>query len=211
MCRSRFLALRTRNRAVRRNIIRPIMVTSPAPGTHLMPQERAHADEECNAHNERRYQDTQVPDHESASFRSAAPGFLSAWDSLLPLSGQRPQRVVLHLKPEPDQLAFWPIAAPPHRAPADLESPAGLRHPEVRQAGGPGGPDFMPAGQASSGSRLPGRPACRPATSSLPGRPACRAAGLPGCSGERPGSARRMRSASCAPRRYRQSTATAIG
>ena len=76
--------------------------------------------------------------------------------------------VVLHLKPKPDQLAFWPIAAPPHRrtgAPADPESSQ-----TATSRGSPGGPPgracFVLAGQASSGDRLPRRPAARGASAS---------------------------------------------
>ena len=129
-CRSRFLALRTRNHAVRRNTIRPILVTSPAPGTHLLPEEGAHADEECNAHNEGRHQHTQVPDHESAllsvcgfqlPFSLGLPGLLSSWTGA-GLSGQQPRAPSSGLKPNGDQLAFWLIAAssPPAPPPGDI-------------------------------------------------------------------------------------------
>jgi hypothetical protein len=147
-CRSRFLALRTRNDAVRRNTIGPILVTSPAPGTHLMPQERAHADEECNAHNERRHQHTQVPDHESALLSVCGSSFLSAWDCgsafLLGLAAgafwSATAGAVFGPKPNGDQLAFWPIAASsppappsrPHRRPARTPPPSRIA------AAGPG-------------------------------------------------------------------------
>jgi hypothetical protein len=71
--------------------------------------------------------------------------------------------VVLRLKPKPDQLAFWPIAGT--AAPADRESSQ-----TATSRGSPGGPPgracFMLAGQASSGGRLPRRPAARGASAS---------------------------------------------
>lgn len=155
-----------------------------------MPQERAHADEECNAHNERRHQGTQVAEHESASFRFAAHSFLSARDSRLPLSGQRPRRVVLHPKPKPDQLAFWLIAAPPDRR---IHRSRRLRHPGTGLVSCQVEAIFRLDSQVRSGGRLP----CCRNPSGLSGS-ACRSTPLPG-------------SASCAPRRYPQSTATAIG
>jgi hypothetical protein len=103
----------------------------------------------------------------SASFQPGTRGFR--------FLGQRPRRVVLHLKPKPDQLAFWPIAAPPHRR---IRSHRRLRHPEARLAGRQAGPV----------SCSPVRPAAAAA---------CHAARL---HGERPLHALRfMHSASCAP------------
>ena len=138
-----------------------------------MPQERAHADEECSAHNERRHQHTQVPDQESTSFRSAASGFLSAGTTRSPfllrlaagLSGQQPRAAAF--APKPRVINWHSGSSSSHRLPR------------------PGPVTPFPGRGAAAGSRL--------ACTSAPGSagPAARATTSPplpcGAARERPG------------------------